>query len=135
LDFSALSFLPTFVAVTAHPETKLFMEQLDLALAAAAFDLEPVLLILGEAELCFGHEYIGTSQAKKLASAEIYGVKACLSGEQAHAFLTREMDESALIALEFCQIPFIPELSSLAQLQSGVDLELKLNADSRFLVV
>lgn len=98
-DFSTMALLPEFVVINADPEIheSMFNEQLDLALAAAAFDLEPTLLLTEGAARAFqAHtqsELAAPSWLKKLRAAALYGVKTTLIGSDAMKYLkTFEFD-------------------------------------------
>ncbi len=91
VDFSCSNLLPEFVLLDAHPDSPAFMEQLDLALAAAAFDMEPALLLTAEAVTVLSDDYHDSSARKKLNAAEVYGVSKVMA-----------LHESKSALLELC---------------------------------
>ena len=106
LDYSSIALLPEFVAITASPDQPEFEQQLDLALAAAAFDLEPYLLLTGAAQSILNTEYESSSLRKKLISAEIYGVKEVLTGDEAILKLQECLaSQTSLLRLELLKAP------------------------------
>ncbi|HBF07148.1 MAG TPA: hypothetical protein DHW71_12390 [Gammaproteobacteria bacterium] len=104
LDFSTPTLMPRIIIATASPESALFEEQLDLALATAAFDFEPKLLLQGKANDILTDAFTDTSIGKKMASAEMYGVESILSYEHNHSVLleaiAHEKDQCRIFEVE-----------------------------------
>ena len=96
--------MPRIIIATASPESALFEEQLDLALATAAFDFEPKLLLQGKANDILTDAFTDTSIGKKMASAEMYGVESILSYEHNHSVLleaiAHEKDQCRIFEVE-----------------------------------
>lgn len=78
-DFTTPAISPHCIVITKHPKYPEFLDALDLALACAAFDFEPSLILLGEATQVLTQQWQETTVGKRLASAAIYGINKVLN--------------------------------------------------------
>lgn len=122
IDFSCCSLLPHFVVVHQDPfkEPELFNDQLDLAFAAAAFDLTPTLLIVGKANECL--PLLKSSANKRIQSAHIYGIETILAGVEAEQHLKSQLSlASQQVKLQSLQ----PHLQFLQSNDSTLPIHLR----------
>jgi len=133
IDLAVTNSLPDFILLDADPSDPLFDEQLDLALAAASFDMSIDILISGAAKIALQPQFSELPAVKKMNSALLYGVKDIYSRQYSTPLPTKRKSQLIVpsIAVRSIELISADYCTTIIRLD---DPDLSLNSDPLIVV-